>query len=492
MSRPRARHVAYLLATAVIALVSFAGYLAASKTLYGFGFPLDDAWIHQTYARNLACCGEWAFVPGDPSGGSTAPLWSLGLSLGHALGLGPLPSGYGLGMAAWLALAWCCAGWFALRNPGVARWPWVIGALVLVEWHLAWSAVSGMETLLFALLVVAVFVLLDARASWLAVGALVGLTVWVRPDALTLLLPVALHLGLRREDQGERGWRGAAWFVVGLALLIVPYFGFNAALAGSIFPSTLAAKTAEYASLRNAPFLQRLLQQMALPLVGLLAVLLPGMLVAAWRAGRGAQWTRLAPLAWAAAYLAAFALRLPVVYQHGRYAMPTIPVLLVLGMEGMSVWAQIQSPVPARRILSRVWSLTLPAVALIFWVLGARAYAQDVAIIETEMVAAARWIQGNTPTSARIAAHDVGALGYFGNRQILDMAGLTSEEAIPILRDEAALYDWLEKQGADYLMTFPSWYPWLTTQANIVFQTDGSYAPAAGGENMAIYSWGAR
>ena len=256
-----------------------------ARVLYGFGFPLDDAWIHQTYARNLACCGEWAFVPGDPSGGSTAPLWSLALSLGHALGLGPLPSGYGLGMAAWLALAWCCARWFALRNPGVARWPWIVGALVLVEWHLAWSAVSGMETLLFALLVVAVFVLLDARASWLAVGALVGLTVWVRPDALTLLLPVALHLGLRRGEQGERGWRGAAWFVVGLALLIVPYFGFNAALAGSIFPSTLAAKTAEYASLRDAPFLLRLLQQMALPLVGLLAVLLPGMLVAAWRAG---------------------------------------------------------------------------------------------------------------------------------------------------------------------------------------------------------------
>ena len=135
MSPPRARHVAYLLATAVIALVSFAGYLAASKSLYGFGFPLDDASIHQTYARNLACCGEWAFVPGDPSGGSTALLWSFAVSLGHALGLGPLPSGYGLGMAAWLALAWCCArsvrpaesqGWHAGRGSS-GRWCWWSG-----------------------------------------------------------------------------------------------------------------------------------------------------------------------------------------------------------------------------------------------------------------------------------------------------------------------------------------------------------------------------
>jgi hypothetical protein len=45
-----------------------------------FGFPLDDGWIHQTYARNLAEYGQWAYLPGTISGGSTSPLWTLLLS----------------------------------------------------------------------------------------------------------------------------------------------------------------------------------------------------------------------------------------------------------------------------------------------------------------------------------------------------------------------------------------------------------------------------
>ncbi len=49
---------------ALLTALSVTGYLLASAMLYRLGFPLDDAWIHQTYARNLALHGEWAFLPG--------------------------------------------------------------------------------------------------------------------------------------------------------------------------------------------------------------------------------------------------------------------------------------------------------------------------------------------------------------------------------------------------------------------------------------------
>ncbi|MBK8028843.1 MAG: hypothetical protein IPK17_04885 [Chloroflexi bacterium] len=43
--------------------------------------------IHQTYARNLAQTGQWAFVPGVPSAASTSPLYTVVLTIGYWLNL---------------------------------------------------------------------------------------------------------------------------------------------------------------------------------------------------------------------------------------------------------------------------------------------------------------------------------------------------------------------------------------------------------------------
>ena len=121
--------------------------------------------------------------------------------------------------------------------------------------------------------------------------------------------------------------------------------------------------------------------------------------------------------------------------------------------------------------------------------LGLTAYARDVAVIESEMVDMARWVADNTDEHSILAAHDIGALGYFAGRDLLDLAGLVSPEVIPFIRDEKALRRHINEKGASYLVIFPDWYPELTTNVNMIYQTNGQFSPKMGGENMSLFEW---
>jgi hypothetical protein len=472
-----------------LAAVALAGYLISSQRLQGLGFPLDDAWIHQTYARNLIRLGQWAFVPGRPSAGSTSPLWAILETPAALLRIGPVAWSALLG---WLTLAftaWVGGTWIVRETGRPGKWLWVAVIGLVFEWHLVWASLSGMETLLLGGSALGLLWGMRARPQrgflW---GVLVGLTVWIRPDGLTLSLAYAWIIVLGDADLGT-SLRRLAVFSVGVAALAVPYLGFNYALSGDIWPNTFYAKQAEYAVLRQLPWLTRLGRELAQPFVGPGAVLVPGIVLWVVDKVRGRRWAELAPLLWAMAYLAAYAARLPVIYQHGRYAIPTVPTLVVLGMLGTLGWLDLSSQRAWRRIVSRTWLATWLLVTGAFWVIGGNAYARDVAVINTEMVDTSNWIRQHTPPGSVIAAHDIGALGYFGDRPILDLAGLVNPEVIPFIRDEAHLADYLQSRGADYLMTFPGWYPSLTEGRTPIYRSRGGYSPELGGENMAIYFW---
>ncbi len=490
----------FLIYLALAVLVAGA-YLVVSRAAGEGGFPLDDAWIHQTYARNLGLHGELAFAPGQPSAGSTAPLWSALLAVGYALRLEPFVWAYGLGILLLALTAGLTRRLVLALTPRAGRAAWLAGALVVVEWHLAWSAVSGMETLLFAVLALAVFVS-EPRSRWPGVGLAAGLAVFVRPDGLLLLpfmLARAAEPAATQPGTLGAGGRGARLAINLLAwsALVAAYLGLNWMLGGSIWPNTLYAKQAEYAALTLTPLWERFAQVGAQPLIGPVALLAPGvaaLVVAQWGPAQG-RWRRLwavaLPLGWVAGAVGAYALRLPVTYQHGRYLMPVSPVLIGLGMAGLAGWLRPGSSRVGVRVVSRAWAATVAVVALAFGVIGAQAYARDVQIIQTEMVLTADWVHDHTAPGAVIAAHDIGALGYYADRPILDLAGLVSPEVIGFMRDERRLATWLDQKGAEYVVTFPAWYPALVSgpKAEWVYSTNSPASVAAGGENMAVYRW---
>ena len=475
-----------LLILLAAALVSLGVYLIVSAFTFRLGFPLDDSWIHLTYARNFALRGEWAFVPGAPSAGSTAPLWSALLAIGFLFRLGPYVWTYFLGLLLLFALA--CLAELAARRilPAYRLSIPVVGLFFAFEWHFVWAAGSGMETLLHASILTLVLLLLTRPSPPpLTLGLLTALSIWVRPDGLTLLGPVVLTL-LLREKRAATLTR----FFIGFGLLFGLYLLFNLSLSGNPFPNTFYAKQAEYAPWQAKPLLEKLGLTFLQILTGPSILLAPG--VALWlaRSIRARDWGALAGMVWAAGFVLIYALQIKP-YQHGRYLIPVMPIFFLWGLLGALDFLREGATRMRSRVMRVGWAAAIVALTLAFWGLGARSYGLDVAYIESEMVTVAQWVDANLPSDALIAAHDIGALGYFDHHQLIDLAGLVSPEVIPFLRDEAQVAAYLDARGADYLIVFPHWYPTLTANARLVFSSGGAFSGLLGGENLTVYDWGA-
>ncbi|MBI3287205.1 MAG: hypothetical protein HYZ68_04070 [Chloroflexi bacterium] len=440
----------YALAAAAPALL----YLGTAAFHGTWGFPLDDAWIHQTFARNLAQHGQWAFVPGQPSAGSTSPLWTLLLVPAHLGGLPFREWTYVLGWALLLASGWLSAQLYRAIDPrrsGMALW---VGLFIVLEWHLTWAALSGMETTLFIALGLGCLKAHLGRAKPAWVGALAGLATLTRPEG-------ALLFGLLLLDRwrGADRWRGGSYLILGFLLFYLPYLLFHLELTGRPFPNTFYAKHAEYVS-AFAPLAWRLLEVPGVTLVGPQVLLLPGFVWAWILASRRREHPTLLLGACWLALLAVYIAYLPLGYQHGRYMIPSIPFYTLLGLRGsFELLDRLRRE--WRRRIGLLGGLSLALLLLAFGVLGAGAYARDVAFIEGELVRAARWIAQQTPPGALIGAHDIGALGFFAQRPLVDSAGLITPEVIPFIRDEERLLNYFQAREVEYLTFFPCWYPRL-------------------------------
>jgi hypothetical protein len=482
------RNPKVILAFAVF--LSMGCYLLASRLKLGIGFPLDDAWIHQTYARNLAQSGQWAFWQGQVSGGSTAPLWSAFLALGYWLKTPHFFWAFALGGTLLWGLA-LFAEIFMRQMVSAYRstFPWA-GLFIVGEWHLVWAAASGMETLLYALLATSVLVLLTfGKRNYLLLGALVGLSVWVRPGGITLLGPVVVTAFLSGKSF-RKIFRDLLSVALSFGIILSFYLLFNLFITGTPLPNTFYAKQAEYALLRElAPVWKYFFAEIQLPLIGAGAFLLPGVLSYAWRAIKYRNVGLLVGFLWFLGYAAIYAWKLPVTYQHGRYMMPAMPIFFLWGLAGVQeIFSELRSFRWGKSAVT-AWGLTLALMWLAFLGIGAKSYAEDVAFIESEMVLTAKWVAENIPSDALIAAHDIGALGYFDGRELVDLAGLVSPEVIPFIRNEEKLTQYLVERNVDYLIVFPTWYTTLPEELPLVYNTGSYIAPSIGGENMVVYKW---
>ncbi|NWJ46816.1 MAG: hypothetical protein HXX08_13145 [Chloroflexi bacterium] len=490
--QPRTYLIAFGGALTVALLFLLWAYLATP-----FGFPLDDAWIHQVFARNLFLHGEFSYNPGELASGSTAPLWTLLLVPSYLFNDTYMIWAYLLGIACLALTALEVYRVYGLLFGKGQDFAALVALIFTVfEWRLGWASVSGMETLLFAWLSMLVLRLSLSNAPVFWTGLAGGLLTLTRPEGIVLAGLVGLEAGRRifanRSVQGKPLIvLSKTWGLMGLGLLLplLPYALFNYSVSGSVLPNTFSAKTAFYTSDHN------LLNALAYLLNAVVEICLRGGAIAlfpgfVWLIARRSVRFNWLPLVWASALLLLYAWRLPVVYHHARYLMPLIPIFILYGVKGSG---QLLQALRDSRFFRLARLLPGLAALLVFISLltGAETYRFDVKYINDEQVRVGKWLHDNTPTGAIVATHDIGAIGYFSGRRIVDTAGLVTPAYIPIVLNQSEILKRVRADGVNYFAMLPTWYPSLNDLLELegrkVFQPQETYLEKFDQKNMAVF-----
>ena len=434
-------------------------------------FPLDDPWIHLTYARVLAEHGEFAYFPGDPSTqGSTAPLYTLLVAAALKLASDEKLVSFAVGLAGQALFVGLMLSW-ATRRLGSLAWGAAAVLLIVFDGRVGVLAAGGMETSWFMAAVAAVFCARAAHRHDLVALSL-AVALWLRPDALILAAVLAVDALLRRllpvDALGETGAparRGPSAYVPA-ALLALAWFGFNRLLGGAWLPNTFAAKTAYYRARPPQEFLVADVWGLMssdgwrLLLVGLVGAAIHGV----WQLMHRRRVPLAAEIGWCVALPIAYLLMLPFAHRFYRYLVPLLPALAIVGLAGLRqlTAADLFPAVP--RAVKRTILVVILIVAGGLQLLGSFRARNEFAFYtryhHDRHERAGRWLADNTSDGAIVAAHDIGAIAFYSGRKVVDIVGLVLPEAVVHLHTPgypAYLADLFERSGVTHIAALRNW-----------------------------------
>lgn len=405
-----------------------AGLAVAFFLRYAPLIPNDDAYITYRHALNFVQGHGMVFNPGDRLLVTTSPLHMLVLS-GIGLFITDIPKAALVlgGLASYLLVIHIYLTCYRFGYP----LPGLIAATLIITnpWP---YLVLPLETVITSSLMMMFFYYAYGRRAILT-GLLAGLAFLSRMDSVVLIgLVFGAYLIFRQKRQR----------VIVSALIffgiVFAWLAFSTIYYGSPFPTTLGAKSG-YAG-NWLTFVNRLWPVMRGIYVG--SESLTGVLVALSCIGGVAvvlqrNWLSVL-FAWGGLYVFAYS-ALQLAFAHAWYYFPLTLLVLVFASVGIYTLASL----PFLRLVAHSggmdWEVvrqfgvgTLGLIMLVFQINFAWQYADA---LRTNIYTLPRlesywqiaeWLEETTPPNATVAMHEIGIIGYYSERYVIDFLGLAT------------------------------------------------------------------
>ena len=440
-------------------------------------FLSDDGFIYLRFVRNLTEAGIFSYNLPIPTYGFTGPLWVIILSGVNVLVRDPFITAK---IVAFTLSAFTVAAYFRLCHHFVHHTAYAFiatVALVVDPWFAKWM-VSGLENpltlvLLFTSLLLHLRTRGTERVSILAYF-LVGLGILSRPEML--IYAGVLILDILIFERSRRALKLlVATICVGLPNLM--WIGFAQWHFGTFIPNTILAKSVE-AQFRSTYFdtFIRCTQIVAgSTLLPCMAILGLGAVSALrgefrWSCVTNLLRTYLVPLSWCLVLIAFYVIGRATV--SGRYLLAITPIITLLGVAALESLLALLHSSRLRQILATAFGVVLVAQ------LGFLQYRYTFFVTKWEqgmdpnLIKIATWLRDNTSPHITVASHEIGVLGYFSERRVLDTGGLCSPEFIPELGNAEKLNIHLRSLKPDYIMTDSPFRKLEGAHGELVFAVD--------------------
>ncbi|MDD5367649.1 MAG: hypothetical protein PHQ40_01075 [Anaerolineaceae bacterium] len=413
-------------------LKPLAPYLIACAAACGLLFfyrswSYDDPYITYRYAFNLLHGNGFVYNPGERILSTTTPLFAILLALlgfiwNDLPSLAVLIGSVCIGASALIFFKLCMNWGFPL-----AGW----AGLFLLPTFSILAATLSSETPLYIML--GLWLIYSYTTENFAVsGVLASLLVLSRPDGI--LLPVLLAVHFLLEARKPIPWKGVIIF----ATISLIAWGGIWIYFGSPLPVTLAAKQQQGVMSISQGFAQGLLTlykpqlkqpyfvvEVALTFLGIVWLLYK----------KSPAWIL---LAWTVLYFTSYSM-LGVTRYFWYYA-PLVPgfvLLISIGVEAINRLGKML------HLPGVGMAIVLILIVSLFLVQGRSVYRQSINVDRRVAIyrAVGEWLRGNTPQGSSVGALEVGIIGYYSQKPMIDFAGLIQPEVSKQMRANRTYFD---------------------------------------------------
>lgn len=405
----------------------------------------DDPFITYRYAENIAQGHGPVYNEGAKVLSTTTPLLALVLSLAKFVWPNLLQVANLIGAASLAFSGLLLYEMAALYRTPAAGW---FGLFFYPTFPLLFVTI-GSETPLYISLILASIWAYSARRYSLA-GFFSALAVLARPDGVLAAAVLAIHFlfAIRRP---------IPWKAIGIFVAInLLWFGFAWLYFGSPLPVTLTAKQHQGAMTISDRFIDGVLPtfEWYAHYWGYWLAAAAGLLGVWTILRRRSGWGML--LVWTAVYTGAYTLLN--VSRYVWYYAPLVPGLVICAGIGLQFLLELART--HRRTLLRVACAAGLAVVLISLAFFQARYLWRFHFVQNERTSIYRevgeWLRNNSPAEASVATLEVGTIGYYSGRKMIDFAGLIQPDVARRLTkdttyEDAAIYA-VHQYDPDYIV----------------------------------------